>query len=107
MKRIFLLCIMLCFVAPIAIKAEKKQFENGLYWELNDDGVLRISGNGYMSSRASESVRPWGLSRKEIKKIIICEGVRSVGYDAFGGSNCESVELPNTIEWIGYCAFWH
>ena len=70
MKRIFLLCIMLCFVAPIAIKAEKKQFENGLYWELNDDGVLRISGNGYMSRLEIESIRPWKLSRKEIKKII-------------------------------------
>ena len=66
----------------------------GCEWELNGT-ELTISGEG---SIGYQSVSPWGT---DITKVIINEGVTTIGYDAF--SNCKkltSVTLPDTVTFI-------
>ena len=50
---------------------------------------------------------PWESERDNIKKVVIEEGVTSIGYDAF--MNCQSllsVTIPSSVTSIGDDAFW-
>ena len=92
----------------IEIKAEKKPFGNGLYWELNSSGVLTISGIGAMPD-ADYNGSPWSKSGP-IKKVIIQHGITSIGNDSFkedynGNHSLLSVEIPSSVKVIGDDAF--
>ena len=70
-------------------------------WSL-DGTVLTISGNGSMDSYVGESA-PWGTS---ITKVVIEEGVTSIGSAAFYScNNLTEVSISNTVETIGWEAF--
>ncbi len=77
-----------------------------LKWHLTDDGVLTISGKGemYDYSYATPWVpTPWGGS---IKKVIIGDGVTTIGEYAFNGCHSlTSVTIPNSVTTIGWYAF--
>ena len=57
---------------------------DNLTWTLDDDGILTISGTGYMDDPV-----PWDSYRDSIKKVKIGNGVRDIGWDAF----CNCVNL--------------
>ncbi len=72
-----------------------------LTWVLDNDGSLTISGTGEMYDFTSA---PWELS---MKKVIIEEGVTSIGDTAF--AKCPElvdVTLPNSITVIGDSVFY-
>ena len=81
-----------------------------LTWELVD-GVLTISGTGemdwYSQYETSEyPLMPWYDVRAKIKKVIITEGVTSIGSSAFYDCyELTDIQLPKTISRIGYYAF--
>ncbi len=103
-----------------------------LLWELTGDEagmVLRISGNGYMTSY-QEGSAPWATYRRLIETVIVEENVKSIGSYAFYGlnnmtsitlpssmrmgigmeafascSSLTSIDIPNGIDSIGYGAF--
>lgn len=115
MKRIlsFLLVFTMIFAVacpemlPVKAEAIKGFTNSGVSWNFND-GVLTISGTGYMddfAERYGEQKIPW--SGLDIKKVIVKEGVKSIGNFAFCNDfkNIESVELPDSIERIGMYAF--
>lgn len=90
---------MLCLFAPIKIKAQKKPFGNGLFWELNS-GVLTISGNGAILDN------PWRWHKDSVEKVIIEDGITKIGGAIFLGlNNLTSVIIPNSVNEIGESAF--
>ncbi len=79
-----------------------------LTWELNCDSVLTIRGNGKMTDYNYSNHVPWESSIKFITKIVIDNGVASIGEDAFNGAfNLTSVEIPNSVTCFGNWAFAH
>ncbi len=74
-------------------------------WEIDEEGTLTISGNGGMKESYYSSTE-WEYWRKsDIKKLIICNGVTSIGYCAFNDMNLTSVTIPDSVTSIGSCAF--
>ena len=85
-------------------------------WKLSENGTLTISGKdmpdyNVRTSKHSEkskliSTSPFFPKRKKIKKIVIEDGVTSIGDDAFSGcSNLKSITIPNSVASIGRYAF--
>ncbi len=75
---------------------------------LSDDGTLTISGNGEMKFWNSNFVVAWNSNRKNIKNVIINNGVTSIGKYAFEGcSNLTSITIPNSVTSIGMSAFYY
>lgn len=82
--------------------------ENTVFWSLNEEGVLKITGQGAMQNWKSEEAVPWNYRCQEIKKIEIADGVTSIGEYAF--SNCINVtetEIPESVQEIGQYAFFN
>lgn len=85
---------------------------NNLTWELDEEGCLTISGTGAMEEYGEYShSAPWYTESlnpyQDIKKVVIEEGVTSIGSGAF--SFCWSianVEIPNSVSSIGDSAFY-
>ena len=81
-------------------------------WELSNNGVLTISGNGDMSdysygTLSGETVKtPWDDNKTQIKKVVVDEGLKSIGdYSFYSCSNLTEVSLPRGIVEIGAYAF--
>ena len=73
-------------------------------WELDADGVLTIRGSGAMQDYEDKQ-SPF-YNRRDIKKVILADGVTSVGAYAF--QECASlaeVEMPSSVTGIGSLAF--
>ena len=105
MKQIYILLIAL-LMGLSANAEESGTCGPDLKWHLTDNGVLTISGNGemYDYSYYYNNSAPWG--RYDIKRIIIGDGVTTIGRDAFAGcSALTSVTIPNSVTTIGYEAF--
>lgn len=82
--------------------------ENTVFWTLDADGILKISGQGAMQNWSNETEVPWDVQRQEITKIEIADGVTSVGAYAFSG--CVKVTetvIPDSVQEIGEYAFFN
>ncbi len=77
--------------------------EGGLSWKLTNAGTLTISGNGAMPDYSSVGDQPW--SGKKIRKVVIQNGVTSIGSCAFWECELLSVEIPSSVQNIGNSAF--
>lgn len=84
---------------------------DNLTWTLDSEGTLTISGTGAMTEweffqdKLSFNI-PWYEQRDDIKKVVIEEGVTTIGKDSFNGCNAmESVSLPVSLTQIGESAF--
>ena len=76
-------------------------------WSYNSGTkTLTISGTEPMPSYYAPSDRPWDSSVSEIEKIVINNGVRSIGLNAFMDcSALTSVTIPNSVIFIREAAF--
>ncbi len=108
MKKVFSLVLaMLMFTAllPAASAAEIQTGTCGadLTWTLDKFGTLTVSGTGEMKDYYID-ITPWATGK--IKKIVIEEGVTSVGMMAFYGcDNLKTVSMPKSVERIESDAF--
>ncbi len=76
-----------------------------LTWTLYEDGLLIITGTGAMDD-LPETEKPWSSEQVPVRKVLIQDGVTSIGENAF--SQCVSlteVYLPNSLTKIGASAF--
>ena len=72
-----------------------------VYYELDENGLLVISGTGYMY----ETDRPF-YEKSQIKNVIIKTGVTSIGDHAFGKcTSLTSITIPDSVTSIGGSAF--
>lgn len=78
-------------------------------YSISDDGVLTISGTGAMNNFTYErdiSDCPWHGVRYALKKIVVKEGVTSIGSYAFSFDlSVTDVTLPSSLKTIGNDAF--
>ena len=73
---------------------------NNLSWTLSNLGTLTIDGTGRIESA------PWDANSPIITKLVISEGVTSIPEYLFAYcDNLKSVELPTTLDFVGFCAF--
>ena len=76
-----------------------------MYWKLDDQGTLTISGSREMRDFYSYP-NPWGDYRQQIVSVVVLSGPTSIGSNAFENCrNLRSVSLPGTMERIGESAF--
>lgn len=114
--------IMLFSVSCFIVNAEDNSTttvasgECGLYgdnvvWELDSNGVLTVSGTGEMLDYTWTNFvpnTPWHSYEKKIKKVIIEDGITSIGMSSFYDlSYVTDVEISNDVLAIGSYAFSH
>ena len=76
---------------------------SNLTWEIKDD-TLTISGKGIMKDYKYDfnSGSPWNTYRNQFSKVVISEGVLSIGdFASFYGKLPENVQLPESLIRIG------
>lgn len=85
-----------------------KGFGDVLYWKLDSQGSLRISGKGKLPdySCGKNPDAPWHDRKQLIKEIIIEDGVTELGAKAFEAcENLEAITLPESLCRIRYYCF--
>lgn len=81
--------------------------------------TLSISGSGDMDDYShlrnnSYKPRPWMSYQEEIENVVICDGITSIGQEAFGSNwgggifeNLHSISIASTVKKIGAEAFMY
>ena len=78
--------------------------DGGISWSLKN-GVLTFSGKGKMTDYKYDS-KPWKAYIVSIKKVVIEDGIESIGNDAFSYCvNLKDVSIPDSVTSIGKMAF--
>ena len=93
---------------PLGALAEdgNKCGEN-LTWELDEIGILTISGTGDMYDYSEDYLAPWNEHCLEITNVTISGGVTSIGSYAFCYCSVKSITLPFGLKHIGISAFFY
>jgi len=104
-------CLVLCFFGQ---PANAKTVANGewggpeVYWTLDSDGTLFVSGPRHMQGTSSYYEYPWKAYADQIKSIVIQGELTSIAGFAFSDlPNLTSITLGNTLEKIEDHAFFN
>ena len=112
MKRSSIITIILIFALQTFVASAKpKQLTPTITWELQKDGTLMITGAGDMPDFKAYTDDFWIKEKtmKKIKKIVIGEGITSIGdcnfYGFISSENLSGDSLPTSLRSIGENAF--
>ena len=79
---------------------------DNVIWELDSDGTLTISGEGAMKDLSAMFAFRWSDYDKDIKEVVIKDGVTAIGNRAFRyTSNLTKVTIADSVTSIGLEAF--
>ena len=78
--------------------------EDNLTWKLDADGTLTISGTGAMKNYKDGDQSPV-FNNSNVKKVVIENGVTSIGNYAFSYTGLKSITIPDSVTSIGNYAF--
>ena len=94
-------------VLGISVRDGSGTCGDNLTWVFNSTtNTLTISGTGKMTDYHSSGSIPWGSYCRSITKVVINDGVTSIGVLAFNSCvNLISVTIPSTVTSIGSCSF--
>ncbi len=82
------------------------EITDNMDWALYGDGLLVISGTGAMADYADTTDMPWAEYAADITKIVIEDGVTTVGARAFYGlKNVTEVQIADSVTAINTNAF--
>ena len=115
-KLISSIIFMLLIFSMDIIYAASGTCGDNVNWNLDDNGVMTISGNGKMTDYLIEDVNdahygwfsytPWQSFNQNITKVIINDGVMGIGSHSFADcNNLRSIQLGNSVNSIGSEAF--
>ncbi|MBQ4075444.1 MAG: leucine-rich repeat protein [Clostridia bacterium] len=111
MKKIFslLLMLMLCMGLAVTASADQTGTTGACTWTFDEaTGTLTISGSGAMANYSSSNNPPWASYKDSIQKIVINEGVTTIGTYAFCQySSLTEVIIPRSVNAIGNNAFYN
>lgn len=76
---------------------------SGVQWNLDDNGVLTISGQGSMDELADGMDFPWHDNAEKIKEVVIEDGIIDISIYAFPSSciNLKKIIIPGSVLEIG------
>ncbi len=78
----------------------------GVYWLLDSDGALTISGSGNMQDFSGSNQAPWYADRDLITMVSILDAVTSIGAEAFVQcAALKEVTIGQGVKTIGEAAF--
>lgn len=104
-----LLMVISLFSAVPTVYAESASegtLDGDIAYALDGEGTLTITGSGDMPDFALTTYAPWYSNRYTVKKVVISEGITSIGkYNFTNLYNLTDLTMPNTIRTIGYGAF--
>ncbi len=109
-KLIPLFCLLLCSIAMHA-EVQTGSCGDNLTWQYDTDTkALTITGTGKMSNYyyyLDEGYAPWYEYQGDIAKILIADGVTSIGnYAFYYCTSLTSITIPASVTSIGYDAFY-
>lgn len=105
---ILLVLLMALTLLPLgALADENSKCGESLTWNLDEIGILTISGTGDMYNYSSADPAPWNEHCLEITSITIGDGVTSIGSYAFCYCSVKSITLPFGLKHIGSSAFFN
>ena len=82
--------------------------EDNLTWTLTADGTMTISGKGAMKAYNWDSGSPATQEKDSVKKVVIEDGVTSIGdYAFFDCNSLTDITIPSSITSIGICSFYN
>lgn len=88
------------------ISSDSGSCGSSISWSIDDTKTLTISGKGNMTNYDYGDA-PWYHHANVINKIIVEDGVNSIGEMAFYElANIESITLPSTLKTLGEGCFW-
>lgn len=100
-----LLCVGCLNYGAIPVAAESGTCGDNLTWTLANS-TLTISGSGAMTNYTERALAPWNDLTTQIQRIVISEGVTSVGNMAFYAcKKVTTVTLSTTVASLGELAF--
>ncbi len=101
---LFSLCLALLPTLPVqaAEVAETGTCGETAEWFLYDDGTMVIRGTGSISSSGRMSQ---AYDKKEVKKVVVEEGITALDEETFYECSAHKVILPNSLTTIGGAAF--
>lgn len=117
-RTVLLVLFAVALILGVTLTASAAEVASGtcgdnLTWVLTDDGTLTISGYGdmydYMNNHANypNKKTPWYEYRHNIKKVVLPDGITSIGDGAFESFTAlEGIDLPEGIMSIGEYAFY-
>lgn len=89
----------------IALGGPSGKCGDSVYWEMNREGDLTISGTGNMYDYYSSADPQWTFV-KNLRSMTIEEGVTSIGREAFDDcAGIRSIEIADTVVTLGNDAF--
>ncbi len=94
--------------APAGNIVAEGQCGANVYWTFYDDGLMELTGSGPMYDYSLDD-QPYLAYLDEIKQLRICEGVTTIGNNAFSQIQYHHIDslcdLPSTLTSIGQGAF--
>lgn len=109
----FVICCFINFEVCAAVSGSCAEDENSsCEWSFDEtSGTLTISGSGDMKNYAevwnnTDNIAPWYEYGQNIQKVVVEEGITSIGNAAFEGlQQIREVSLPQGLKNIGNDAF--
>jgi hypothetical protein len=115
-KHLFIIFIAIAVGSEFMYAQYDRKCGENLTWSFDyENGIITISGTGDMYDYYNNSSRFWNqgyynINITDIKKIVIEEGVTSIGNFAFGWAQADcpvtEVVIGNSVTLIGQYAFW-